>query len=134
VLVVSLAACGGTHAKVGAPPKATRAQVDVRLREWRISPALDRVPAGRVTFVVHNDGRLEHELVVIRTDRSPSALPVDNGEASESGSRGEIDGVPPGRTGRVTLTLAPGRYALICNRSDHGGHYEEGMFAALRVT
>src|SRR5262249_3387412 len=108
-------------------------EVDVRLSEWRIRPSLARAPSGWVTFIARNTGRLEHELVVIRTNRPPDALPLEENEASEAGSRGEVDGVRPGRSGRVTLALKPGRYVLICNRSDHGGHYRRGMFAAFTV-
>jgi uncharacterized cupredoxin-like copper-binding protein len=112
----------------------TAATVNVKLREWKITPSKTSEPAGRVTFVAHNYGKLEHELVVIRSNHPANALPREGRDASETGSQGEIGGVMPGRTGRVTLDLRPGRYVLICNRSDHEGHYEHGMFAAFTVS
>ena len=43
----------------------------------------------------------------------------------------EGDGIAPGATGWTTITLAPGRYELICNVA---GHHRAGMYAHLEVT
>ena len=53
------------------------------------------------------------------------------GEATNSCGSGPGDGISPGAAGWVTLTLALGRYELICNLP---GHYGAGMYIELDVT
>ena len=100
------------------------------------------VAAGQVSFLVSNTGSLTHELIVLPLDAgSPvgvraigSDARVDEttslGEASANCGEGEGDGIQPDRSGWVTLTLAPGRYELICNLPRH---YAAGMRALLTV-
>ncbi len=100
------------------------------------------VPHGTVSFRVTNDGYLTHELVVLPL---PAGQPAgarssdEGGRVSETGSLGEAsadcaagagDGIPPGATGWVSLTLPAGRYELVCNLP---GHYRAGMFTELQV-
>lgn len=116
-----------------APPagRATSvATVSVVLDEWKLVPARTLVRAGRVTFVVRNDGSMTHELVVLRNDRRAGKLPLGNGRALETGRRGRIARIASGTTKRLTLNLRPGRYVLLCNLL---GHYQAGQYAALRV-
>ena len=98
-------------------------------------------PAGKVSFVVRNEGNLVHEMLVM-------PLPADGagtratgsdgkineaaslGEASRSCATGRGDGIAPGATSWVTLDLAPGRYELVC---DQPWHYAAGMFDVLTV-
>ena len=89
------------------------------------------VPAGKVTFVVRNAGKKKHEFVVIRSDRHHHQLQAKGQQASEVGVKGEIEGFAPGGTKRLTLTLAPGKYVLICNLP---GHYKAGQYLAFTVT
>jgi uncharacterized cupredoxin-like copper-binding protein len=104
--------------------------VKVKLSEFKIVPARTQVPAGKVTFVVTNAGKLKHEMVVIRTNLAPGKLPVAGKEASEKGAVGEVADLAPGKTGKVTLTLKPGKYVLICNVK---GHYMAGQHIGFRV-
>ena len=134
LLLVPLAVAAGAMARETTTSRSTAVKVDVKLREWKVTPSQSRARAGKITFVAHNVGKLEHELVVIRTNRPANHLPLDGRDAAETGSQGEVDGVMPGKTARLTLNLRPGKYALICNRSDHQGHYEHGMFAAFTVS
>ena len=53
------------------------------------------------------------------------------GEASTSGGEGKGEGITPGASGRMTVSLAPGRYELVCN---YMGHYVSGMYGELTVT
>jgi uncharacterized cupredoxin-like copper-binding protein len=46
------------------------------------------------------------------------------GEASNTCSADDGDGILPGGKGWTTLQLAPGRYELLCNLP---GHYASGM-------
>lgn len=101
------------------------------------------VPAGEVSFVVTDLGRLDHELVVLPlgADQQVGTRPIGpDGRVDESGSLGEAsasggesagDGIRPGSSGWVTLTLAPGRYELVCNLP---GHYAAGMATVLTVS
>ncbi len=100
------------------------------------------VASGQISFVVHNDGALVHELVILPlpTD-GPGTRPTGKedkidesqslGEASKSCADGAGDGIAPGATGWVTVTLGAGRYELVCNEP---GHYAAGMFDVLTVT
>jgi uncharacterized cupredoxin-like copper-binding protein len=118
---------------IAAPPADTAtsgATVSVVLDEWKLLPARAAVRAGRVTFVARNDGSMTHEFVVLRSDRRAGGLPVKGGKAVETGTRGELSQIASGVSRRLTLTLRPGRYVLLCNLL---GHYQAGQFAALRV-
>jgi len=53
------------------------------------------------------------------------------GEASKTGGAGAGDGIAPGASGWVTVTLAPGHYELVCNLPRH---YAAGMYTQLNVT
>lgn len=94
-----------------------------------------RVKAGRITLEVKNAAanNMEHELVVFKTDLSDDALPVRKGQVLERSLKkiGEVEDIAPGKSKRVSFRLAPGRYALICNKA---GHYAAGMHTALVVT
>jgi uncharacterized cupredoxin-like copper-binding protein len=127
---LTAAAVGGASTRAEPTPSTT---VGVWLKEWRVIPSTRVASAGKVTFVVSNIGKLEHELVVIRTDREPNKLGGTRSGANEVGSRGEVEELRPPLSDRLTLTLPPGRYALICNLEDHGGHYKHGMFASFIV-
>jgi uncharacterized cupredoxin-like copper-binding protein len=101
------------------------------------------VPHGTVSFVVTNNGSIDHEMVVLPLASSQTAGArsvggdgkVDEagslGEASKSGGAGVGDGIAPGASGWVTVTLAPGHYELVCNVP---GHYSAGMYTQLNVT
>ena len=61
-----------------------------------------------------------------KVDESASLGHVEGSCGADEG-----DGIVPGATGWTTVTLAPGRYELICNIA---GHYRAGMYALLEVT
>jgi uncharacterized cupredoxin-like copper-binding protein len=102
----------------------------VVLREWALVPSPATAAAGSITFTVRNRGKTRHEFVVLRTNVAADKLPVKNGRASEKGQKGEIGNLAPGATKRLTLTLAKGKYVLICNLS---GHYQAGQHAAFTL-
>jgi uncharacterized cupredoxin-like copper-binding protein len=129
-LLAAVIAAGGTALADQASASRTGATVQVRLVEFRVIPSTKTVRAGRVTFVVRNAGKLDHEFVVLRTNVSPGKLPVAGGRAKEIGRQGRIPTFRPGRTRRLTLTLRRGKYILLCNLS---GHYRAGQFVAFRV-
>lgn len=53
------------------------------------------------------------------------------GEASNNCGAGAGEGIGPGGTSWVTVTLPAGNYELICNLA---GHYRSGMYAELIVS
>ena len=101
------------------------------------------VPHGKVTFLVTNAGVVDHEMVILSLDEAQvmGTRPFDGqakidetgslGEASTSGGDGKGEGITPGASGRMTVSLAPGRYELVCN---YMGHYVSGMYGELTVT
>jgi uncharacterized cupredoxin-like copper-binding protein len=83
------------------------------LKEWQIIPARLTVKAGRVRFVVKNEGTVDHGF-----------------EVEGPGLEEEIDPFPPGRTRTLELDLAPGTYEVYCQVP---GHEELGMKGELIV-
>jgi uncharacterized cupredoxin-like copper-binding protein len=119
----------GTPA-AGASRSAPPWLVGVTLKEFAVSPTATTAQAGPVAFAARNLGKAKHELVVLRTDRQPAALPVANGQAGEVGKVGEIEQFAPGGVEAASFRLAPGRYVLLCNVP---GHYQQGMHVGLTV-
>jgi uncharacterized cupredoxin-like copper-binding protein len=94
------------------------------LSEFKIAVSPKSAAHGKVTFTVKNAGKFEHEMVVIKTSTKASKLKVSGNEASEKGAVGEVEDIAAGKSKKLTLTLAKGHYALICNIP---GHYKNGM-------
>lgn len=106
----------------------------------RAFPAV--VPAGTVTLVVENVGWRTHEVVVLPLAAGQAAgdrVPAADGKVDETGSLGEAsascaegsgEGIDSGTVGWTSLTLAPGRYELVCNLRNH---YANGMYQAITV-
>jgi uncharacterized cupredoxin-like copper-binding protein len=107
----------------------------------RAAPAT--VPAGQVSLVVSNVGWRTHEVVILPLAAGAAAgqrVPGADGKVDETGSLGEVsnscaagvgDGITAGAVGWSTVTLAPGRYELVCNLQNH---YANGMYQELVVT
>jgi uncharacterized cupredoxin-like copper-binding protein len=101
----------------------------VKLTDFKVIPSAKSIGHGKVTFVVANKAAIEHELIVIKTSKKASALPVSGDRASETGSVGEVE-LGGHKTKSLTLNLKKGHYALICNVK---GHYKGGMHTDLTV-
>ncbi len=109
------------------------AKVAVTMDEWSIKLSQGEVPAGKVTFVLRNAGKVDHELVVLKTDIAPDklALRANNPKkAEEPGNVGEIEDVAPGASKEATFDLTPGKYVILCNEEDH---YKAGMRVSFVV-
>jgi uncharacterized cupredoxin-like copper-binding protein len=94
----------------------------------------DKIQPGRVTLQAVNESKaLVHEVVVVRDDGNKK-LPFDPKHdrviESRVHSLGEISDLKPGKTGKLTLDLKPGKYVLLCNEP---AHYKDGMVATLTV-
>jgi uncharacterized cupredoxin-like copper-binding protein len=104
--------------------------VRVTEKEFTLKAVPARATPGRVTFVVRNTGKLDHELVVVKTNRAPAKLPVKGTKASEAGRVAKIPPFKPGKTKQLAVSLKAGKYVLFCNVA---GHYKSGQFAGFRV-
>src|SRR3954447_9444657 len=51
-------------------------EVEVGLNEWKVIVEAPRVGAGEVKFEGDNEGKVPHELVVLKTDTKADALKV----------------------------------------------------------
>ena len=146
IAAIGLAACGSTTKKTTTAAKTTPAamtttqaaahgpaKVAVTLSEYKIKPAVPRVAAGRVTFVVTNAGKIKHQFTIIRTDKpAATALSKHNPDDDIPGARGEISSLDPGTTKQLVVKdLKPGHYALVCALP---GHYQAGMYTDLTVS
>ena len=143
-----------TRAARAAPPRpgpawATGAPVRVVMNDrFRYQPASIMVPAGhRVTFAVHNAGRLPHEFILgdratqLDHERQMQAMPA-GGEHLHAHTHGpddhamaDTDGagltVPPGQTRRLTWTFHdPGVVLYGCHVL---GHWAAGMRGTILV-
>jgi hypothetical protein len=87
---LGLGACGRT---VTVGPGRT---LTVAITEYRLDPGAARVPAGILTILVRNDGRLTHDLVIAR-----------DGHPEQS-----TGPVAPGQEATMLVFLLPGRYTM----------------------
>jgi uncharacterized cupredoxin-like copper-binding protein len=111
--------------------------IAVSVTEWKITAAdggaLTSIKGGEVKFSVKDEGKQQHEFVVIRSDADPASFPVKAGAIDEEAagqSPGEADDISPGETKSATMRLAAGTYVYLCNLP---GHYQLGMHGRLTV-
>lgn len=108
--------------------------VEVRLDEYVVE-VRPELPSGETMFSARNVGRIEHELLVLRTDLDPDDLPVEDGEAQTGAGGIEVldrtDRIQPGAQASLTVRLRPGPYVIICNIP---GHYQSGMRTGVQVS
>jgi uncharacterized cupredoxin-like copper-binding protein len=114
---------------------ATSPAVTVTMTDNSLQPSVGSVVGGQVTFTVTNNGTMEHELVVLKTDLAPNALPLQPDATAIEDSTGvhhsgELASLQPGETKTLTLNLTPGEYVLLCNFPEH---YLAGMYGGLNV-
>jgi len=108
----------GGEAKASAQAPAQQAgpatTVQVRESEFKIVPAPASVAApGKVTFVVTNAGKIQHDLAV---------------QGSAGTTKTAL--ISPGKSAKLTVTLAAGTYTLYCSVP---GHRAAGMVTKLVV-
>jgi uncharacterized cupredoxin-like copper-binding protein len=123
VAVVALAASAGAAG--------SKTAVSVKLFEFKVIPTPTKAARGAVTFVARNSGKVDHQLVVLKTNIPPGKLVVKNAKAVETGKVGSIRVVKPGKAVALTLQLKAGKYVLLCNLP---GHYPAGQRAAFTVS
>ena len=129
---LSLVAASCSSGKDGGTGGTGGGTVKVRLQEFAVIPVSNAGPKD------------EHELVVLKTDLAPDALPTKaDGSMNEDGAGvsaiGEIEEFAVGKTETITFELTAGKYVLICNIVHTTGaetevHYKLGMRTAFTVT
>ena len=129
-VLAALAATVGAVKASADESRTSAASVKVSLVEFKLTPSVKHVAAGKVTFAVRNAGKIPHEFVVLRTSAPAAKLPVKGAQAVETGKVGKIGQFKPGLTKSLTLTLKPGHYVLICNLF---GHYKAGQASDFTV-
>jgi uncharacterized cupredoxin-like copper-binding protein len=142
---VLVAGCGGgasssapatsapaTSAPISSAPSAAAGTVTAALSQFKVELGAPSAPAGSVTFDVTNNGTVEHEFVVFKTDLAADKLPLTaDGTTVDEEGKGvtavdEIAEFAAGTTESLTVDLPAGRYVVICNVPTH---YTKGMHA-----
>jgi uncharacterized cupredoxin-like copper-binding protein len=140
---VFAAGCGGgdntttTAAQTTGGAAPSSGAVEIKMGDYFFDPKDATAKAGSATIDVPNDGKVEHELVLFKTDMDPAQLPTaaDGGvdeEALDKSAQevGEVTDVEPGDSGSGKFDLTPGKYVMFCNLP---GHYAQGMYGSLTV-
>ena len=111
--------------------------VEIKMGDFFFAPKEASAQAGATVIEAPNEGSVEHELVVFKTNMDPATLPTEaNGEVNEekmdkiAESAGEIADVEPGESKSNEFNLTPGKYVIFCNLP---GHYAQGMYGTLTV-
>jgi uncharacterized cupredoxin-like copper-binding protein len=128
IAMLVLGACAQTGSAQSGPAKVT-----VTMTEWSVKISQTTLPAGQVSFALKNDGKLTHELAILKTDLPHDKIPArveDATKVQEIGIIGEIEDVEAGLTKADVFDLVPGNYVLICNEVSH---YQAGMHLAFVV-
>ena len=114
-MLTAVAVFGVEKAEPAKAAEATGAAktVQVQEKEFKILPASITVPHGKVTFIVKNLGKIQHDLSLSGKVKKKTAL------------------INPGASAKLVVTLAKGTYQLYCTVP---GHKQLGMVAKLKVT
>jgi uncharacterized cupredoxin-like copper-binding protein len=126
-----------TAGSAGASPQEPKNAVDVIETDFHITMSQTVLPANtRITFVVHNDGHVSHELIIVKAPSTGSNLPLKpDADVNEKtpGLTSELDtgsSLAAGETRTITADIPAGHYIAVCNLP---GHYKLGMRVDLLV-
>lgn len=147
VLAIALSAgcsgdgSGGAKNNSAQPKGASPTAVTITATDFAFQlPA--QIPAGVVSFKLVSRGKELHHAVVIRLDQGKTvsdmrdALKQPGPPPPWAHTVGGPNPSDPGGISEATLTLAPGRYAVVCFIPSPGGppHFAKGMIAGFEVT
>ena len=93
-------------------PKPQAATVEAIETEFKIALPSTKLKAGKITFDVENDGKIEHDLAI-------------------KGTSDKTKLIPAGGTATLAVTLKPGKYLLYCTVP---GHEAAGMKLDITVS
>ena len=129
--LLAVTACSSNSTTSEAPAASGNA-VAVTLDDYAIQPAVTTATPGEVTFTIDKAGATE--MVVIQTDVAIADMAVEKHETDEEAAGmnpiGEVEGVQPGETTSLVLTLPAGNYVFLCNLPKH---FERGMATEFQV-
>jgi uncharacterized cupredoxin-like copper-binding protein len=98
----------------------------------------DHAKTGQVEFKVKNSSTsMVHEFLIWKTDLAFDKFPreADNpakvDEDKLNGVKELSSDLDPGKSGKLTMDLKPGRYVVFCNQP---GHFDAGMHLVFTVT
>ena len=89
--------------------------IEVSASEFRFEPRAITIAAGPTTFLVRNDGMVDHDFVI---------------ERGRGNAIAATEPISPGATAQLVTTLEAGQYLLVCAIP---GHREARMIGALAV-
>ncbi|HTG46197.1 MAG TPA: sulfocyanin-like copper-binding protein [Actinomycetota bacterium] len=115
---------------------------DTSPTQMSITLSQSYAPAGKVSFLITNAGTMGHEMVVLQTDKPAGSFPITGFEGEPNRFNEDAKGLtnvgetgdpamPPGTSKMLTIDMAPGHYAIVCNLN---GHYAAGMHQDFWVT
>ncbi|MDH5257201.1 MAG: cupredoxin domain-containing protein [Gammaproteobacteria bacterium] len=112
--------------------------VNIMLQEWRMMSDKTHIPAGKVKFSVQNRGQETHELVLLKTNMAYDAIPLQSAGGIDEKNAGvlvdELEDITSKSGKSMTVTLAPGKYVLLCNMVEmEAGKREEHYAMGMRV-
>ena len=120
----------------------TATLADTSSTQMSITLSQDYAPAGKVTFLITNAGTMGHELVVLKTDQPADSFKITGFEGEPDRFNEDAKGLTnvgetgdpamkPGASMMLTIDMAQGHYAIVCNLN---GHYAAGMHQDFWVT
>lgn len=117
------------------PSEEASNDIDGFVKEWAVWVGNTKSEAGSVNFTIKNDGTVQHEFLVVKTDIAGGEIPLNEENRFDEDAEGleVIDEIPewkPGEIGKLSLELAAGKYQLLCNIA---GHYKAGMWREFEV-
>jgi len=149
IAAIAIAGCGSgddttttttteNESAAAAPGGGGGATLTIKMGDFFFAPSNATAQAGPTTIEAPNEGSVEHELVLFKTNMDPAKLPTEaSGEVDEekldeiAEEGGEVPDVEAGESKSGKFNLTPGKYVMFCNLP---GHYAQGMYGTLTVT
>ena len=108
---------------------------DMSMAMLGVKADVDTVKAGNVTFEVTNSSKdIVHEMILSPVP-ADGVLPylTNDYKVDEDAAfhLGEVSELEPGKSGKLTVDLKPGKYVLFCNIP---AHFIGGMWTEITVT
>jgi high-affinity iron transporter len=104
VVAVIVAGCGASSSgSAAAGASSVPGAIKIAASEYTFTPSTLTAPSGSVTFEVTNTGTTEHEFEILKGETV-----ID-----------EVEGLVPGLTRNLTVTLQPGDYTYVCRLAAH---------------
>jgi uncharacterized cupredoxin-like copper-binding protein len=101
-----------TSTQAATTPKPQATTVQVTETEFKIALPSTKLKAGKITFDVKNDGKIDHDLAIVGMSEKTKLI-------------------APGGSSELTVTLKPGKYELYCSVP---GHKAAGMDLKITVS